>query len=174
MRKKAVEDGEYFWQEENGCEDTCFLLRYGLKNKNKIKCHSLSPLSIYSKHSEQLSGRGNKAPRVFIRRFECITKYTPEPMLDSPLGYFYCLSGDLKRGREYLLKSLRKKFSFFNVFFFCLSFFGVSFYRRTDFFLRMVHRWIIGRIRRLKVLLYYRFKYPESFREAERILRKWI
>lgn len=188
MRKKAVEDGGYFRPEQNGVDEIGNLNRYILKNGlDGVKLLSPGPVTLYSRHLSQGSYVENKNPGEFVSRIESLISDFPEEKIqnlnkgpqsyfinshgvwDAHLGNFYCLGGNPKKGRKYFGKSLEIKFNIFAFGLLILSLFGFTFYRRTEFCLRIFQRGILWRFK----VLVRKLTYRKSYKEALMILSRY-
>ncbi|BCX15613.1 MAG: hypothetical protein KatS3mg097_505 [Candidatus Parcubacteria bacterium] len=191
VRRKVIEEAEYFKPEQNGVDEIGMLYRYFLKAENNFSKQVIltkEPLSLYSRHPGQGSYVENKDPIKFVKRIESlIDEFSEEKISNikidekfrnyikkiryiwySRLGNFYCLAGDFKKGKEAFKKSLRLHFNLFSLFFLILSFLGYKNYRKIEFLLRMIQRKILWK---LKVFVYKR-KFKESYDKALKILQE--
>ncbi|MBZ1348563.1 MAG: glycosyltransferase family 2 protein [Candidatus Nealsonbacteria bacterium] len=188
IKKKALEDGEYFKQKQNGVDEIGNVYRYILKNGlDRIKSISSKPLTLYSRHPLQGSYVENKDPVIFVKRIESLIEDITYEKINNlnrklrkffilahgiwyaHLGNFYCLAGDLKKGRGFFIKSLKIKANLFSSGLLFLSFFGFRAYRKIEFFLRTFQRKIFWRLKTtIKIL-----KYKTSYNKAREILTQY-
>lgn len=193
VRRKVVEEGEYFKPEQNGVDEFGMLYRYFLKEKDNFNKQTLlrkEPISLYSRHPKQGSYVENKNAINFVKRINSlIEEFTEEKLKErnfsdkdkyfkytifmrkiwySRLGNFYCLSNNLSMGRKAFLNSLKIGFNFFSFFFLLLSFTGYRPYRKIEYLLRMFQRKFLWRMK----VFYYRIKFKESYIKGLEILKK--
>ncbi len=193
VKRKVIEEGEYFKPEQNGVDEIGMLYRYILKNPKdfhkKFVILRKDPITLYSRHPSQGSYVENKDSKKFVKRLESLLSEFTEKKLESlkeknvklineiknirfiwysRLGNFYALAGELKKARECFIRSLKIKFNFFSLFFFFLTFFGFSLYRKIEFYLRQFQRKVIWRLK----TFFYMLKYYKSYQKAKEILKK--
>lgn len=186
VRRKVIEQGEYFKFEQNGADEIGVIYRYLLKDKNNFQKQKLlmsEPLTLYSRHLEQSSYVENKNPMKFVKRVKYLINDFFDKKLDkkkikiiekikpfwySRLGNFYCLAGKLKKGRKYFLKSLKIKINLFALGLLFLSFFEFKLYKKIETFLRMnIQRKVIWKLK----TIYFKNKYSKSYNKAVEILK---
>lgn len=172
LRKRLFEEVKYFKEEQNGCDEIGWLLRYRKLRALSNNIFILEePLTIYFRHKSQLSGLRNKNPLICGRRWETLLEDTNDSLsqavISSRVGNFYCLAGDLKKGREYFLKSLNLHFNFLSLIFYLLSFLGKKGYEITEETLRFLYNTLLWKKRKIKA----RIQWKESYKEAINLIK---
>jgi len=193
VRKKVIEEGEYFKPEQNGVDEIGMLYRYLFKNEenyHKSRVLTFSPITLYSRHPNQGSYVENKDALKFVRRItSLLDEFNDEKVKQikslfkknieneikniksvrfSRLGNFYALAGDMKNARRCFINSIKLKFNLFSFCFLLLTFFGYKIYRKTEFLLRQIQRKIFWRLK----VFYYKVKFKESYAKALKILKE--
>jgi glycosyltransferase involved in cell wall biosynthesis len=178
VRREVLERTGYFKASQTNADDMGMWYRYlkvyGAKMNTTV---SDEPLTLYARHIGQESHTSNRDPHIFINRIDSVLGEIREddndPHIKNLLSYlysrkanFYCLGENLEAGRYFFKKSLSYKFNYFSAYLLILSYLGYGFYRKIEFFSRLIQRKFFWK---LKTEI-CKFKYKQSYKKAIEIL----
>lgn len=174
LRKNVFEKIGYFQEEENIFQDLGISLR-AIKS-GKIKTQFLpTPLTLCFIHPESYTFFLHK-PRekaiIFIERLKPLLKHASgmkswESLIYWKLGNYYCLAGEMKKGRNYFKESFRTNPNLNSLLLYFLSFLGKTLY----YFVWKI-LWLTKNIflEKIKLPFYIAFKYHKEYKETQAIL----
>ncbi len=191
IRKFVCEKGWYFKNYE--IDEIGVIFRYFLLNNEnfyKQKLLTFEPISLYSRHPQQSSYIENKDKDKLIKILQHYINEFNEYKLKnlgfsknqdlakyiikfrkywySRLGNFYCLAGNLYKGRDAFKNSLKIGFNWFSLFFLLVSYLGFEPYRKIEYISRLIQRKLFWKIK----VLFYKNKFRESYNKALKILQE--
>jgi teichuronic acid biosynthesis glycosyltransferase TuaG len=177
VKKKFLEDGDYFKAEQDGVDELGLWFRAMKKHDlKKSEYFVTEPQTLYFRHEGQNSSvlHIHAEPQKFIKRLTALAADVRGDdrfggdlsRILSRLGNFYCLAGDAKQGRGAFIESLKIKKNFFSETLCLVSFLPPSVYRFVSDLLKDVQCRVIWRIRLIRA----RSRYMSSYQEAEQFL----
>ncbi|MDO8507145.1 MAG: glycosyltransferase family A protein [bacterium] len=174
VKRKVFDDLGYFMQEQNGVDEFGFFYRYLTKNNlDKVPLIE-DPLTIYFRHENQNSITNARDPKIISQRYKSLLPNANQTTLNKKekskyffrIGNYLCLDGNLKKGRQYLLKSYGLSPSPSSLLLFTTSLSSKSIYTKTEGFLRYLQNKVVKPIVMYKWLINKNISSKEIF--------KWI
>jgi len=181
VRKKVFKEVGVFKKEQNSSDEMGWILRYRILKGIFRECLIKEPLIVYRWHKDQLT-------KLFFQKEKAILKAKilksliedinelrifkkDQAIILSKAGNFYCLGGEIKKGREAFLESLNMHFNWFSLFLFLFSFIGGGkYYKKIEKFLRFFYQNLIWHSRKFLASLRYR----NSYKIALNIINNFI
>lgn len=179
--RKEIFKFNKFKKSQNFIDEIGFILRYIRHYGTKSIYTIYEPMTLYSKHSAQFSNLFKVGSKEYIKRLNSIieeaenwsdkrfTKILAD--LYWRLGNFYCIDGQIVKGRKYFIKSFLTKPNIPSILLFLLSFLSLFIdYKIIDKSLRYTFWRRLGKLR----VLINKLKYKESYEKAKEIIRKYF
>ena len=177
VRRQVVAQGDSFKQDQNGVDELGMMFRYIIASKGRSRMAKLDEsLTLYCRHGGNISDVSHVGEDSFIKRLTNLLRDVEgvplleqdEAVIRSRIGNFYCRKGEMQKGRDMFLHSLRLRWSAFSFVLLSFSFLGWSIYSTIENFLRKIQQAIFWKIR----LLQWSRRLPDSFKEAVEFLAR--